>query len=89
VTFELGEATKDGQHQPAVGSCGVGPSVGQRLEPCTSLADCIEGIEQFSRASRQSVELGNDQSVAWRTMFPEPYTVSSISFKMAADEKRA
>ena len=42
--LELGEPTKDGQHQPAVRGCRVGPSISQRSETRASLGDCIKDV---------------------------------------------
>jgi hypothetical protein len=43
--LELGEPTKDGQHQPAVRGGGVGPSISKRSEASVTLGHSIEDIE--------------------------------------------
>jgi hypothetical protein len=42
--LEFREPTKDGQHQPAVRGCRVGPSISQRSETRASLGDCIKDV---------------------------------------------
>ena len=46
LPLKLSEATEDGQHQPAVRGCRVGPSISQRSETRVSLGDCIKDVQE-------------------------------------------
>jgi len=48
LTFELGKATKHGQHQPAVRRRGIGPSIAQAFEAGTAVRDFLQHVEQIA-----------------------------------------
>ena len=48
LPLELGEATKDGQHQPSMSRGRIGPRIGQRSETRPSLAHRIEDVEEIA-----------------------------------------
>lgn len=46
LPFEFRQAAEDGEHQPAVRRCGVGPAVTEGAEPGTLLGDGRQRVEQ-------------------------------------------
>jgi len=56
LTLELGQATEHGKHQPAMGCCGIGPSILEALEAGATLADGSQDVEQVARRPGQQSE---------------------------------
>lgn len=64
ISLELGEPSKNGQHQAAVRRGGVGPSVGERAESGSAFGDGVESVEQVAGRAGQSVKAGDDKHVS-------------------------
>jgi hypothetical protein len=67
ITFKLGEAAKNREHQPAMRRGRVCPNVGQRTKPGPSFGDSVENIEKIASRTSQAVSaysgrLGKDRS---------------------------
>jgi hypothetical protein len=64
LAFELGEATKHGQHQAAVHGGSVGPRIRQRLEGGASLGNAVKRVEQVSGGARQPIQASDNDGIA-------------------------
>ena len=56
LTLELGQAAEHSQHQPAMGCCGIGPSILEALEAGATFADGSQTL------SRSRVDLASSRS---------------------------
>jgi hypothetical protein len=55
LALEFGQPGQDGQHQPAMWCCAIGPDVGQRLEASASLDDRIEERANARRGNKKKI----------------------------------
>src|SRR5262245_11796101 len=64
LALEFGQATKHGEHQSAMSSRGIGPSILERFEARAALADLIEHVEQVARRAGQAIKPRDHDHVA-------------------------
>ena len=83
LSFELGQAAQDGQHQPSVRCRRVRPGVAQRPEPRTLLSDGIQDVEKVTGRSSQAIEPSDHENVALIQRLYKPRKLLTIGSRTA------
>ena len=85
LAFKLSQATQNRQHQPAMGSGGIGPWIAQRPKARLFAADCRHGIEKITGRAGQPIQPGHHQHVAGRKLIERPTQLIAFGFGATGD----